>query len=133
MNKQVGTQNTRKKRNSLNNFLELNEKIHKHKKYTEKTFQTEQLNRANKLKSSPKKYIYHFGPEHTEGSLKDKHLLGNKGANLAEMSRLGLQVPPGFTLTTELCSLFLKKKQKLTDFAKKPIESAVRHLEKNHK
>ena len=50
------------------------------------------------------KLIYHFGPGNNEGdpSMKDK--LGGKGANLAEMSNLGLPIPPGFTIATDLCS-----------------------------
>ena len=48
------------------------------------------------------KHIYTFGGAQTEGSGADKALLGGKGANLAEMSRLGLPVPPGFTITTEV-------------------------------
>lgn len=83
-----------------------------------------------KLNKNIKKYIYHFGPEGTEGSAKDRLILGNKGSNLAEMSRLGLQVPPGFTLTTELCDLFLKEGEKFSSKAlKSSIEQAVKKLE----
>ena len=124
MNKQIDSQNSKNKNKLAPNFLKLNEKDNKN------LLQTEELNMPNQLKNLSKKYIYHFGPEHAEGSLKDKSLLGNKGANLAEMSRLGLQVPPGFTLTTEMCKHFLAKKQSITNFAKKPIESAIKHLEK---
>ena len=77
----------------------------------------------------PQKYIYHFGPTHTEGSEKDRNLLGNKGANLAEMSRLGLQVPPGFTLSSELCGFFLKEEQSLKEIIQKPLEEAISNLE----
>ncbi|MGA8047896.1 MAG: PEP/pyruvate-binding domain-containing protein, partial [Dermatophilaceae bacterium] len=45
------------------------------------------------------RYVYDF----TEGSMEDKDLLGGKGANLAEMTNLGIPVPPGFTITTEAC------------------------------
>ncbi len=83
-----------------------------------------------RLHHSEKKYIYHFGPNGTEGSAKDRHLLGNKGANLAEMSRLGLQVPPGFTLTTELCQSFLANGERLSEKVKAPIKQAVKKLEK---
>ncbi len=75
-----------------------------------------------------KKYIYHFGPGQIDGSAKNKQILGNKGANLAEMSRLGLPVPPGFTLSTELCTLFLKKGRLLNEI-KEEIRSAVLKLE----
>ena len=49
------------------------------------------------------KYVYEF----SEGGRDDKDLLGGKGANLAEMTRLGLPVPPGFTVTTEACRRYL--------------------------
>lgn len=77
----------------------------------------------------PQKYIYHFGPGRTDGSGRDAGLLGNKGANLAEMSRLGMQVPPGFTLSSALCDLFLKKDQNLKDLVKEPLEVAIKNLE----
>ena len=50
------------------------------------------------------KWVYTFGDGKAEGGAKDKNLLGGKGANLAEMSALGLPVPPGFTITTEACT-----------------------------
>jgi pyruvate,orthophosphate dikinase len=56
--------------------------------------------------NAPKKYVYRFGSSHTEGSADMKNLLGGKGANLAEMCRLGLTVPSGFTLSTEACTAF---------------------------
>ena len=52
------------------------------------------------------KWVYSFGPEKTEGRGAMKNLLGGKGANLAEMAYLGLPVPPGFTISTELCTYF---------------------------
>ena len=58
------------------------------------------------------KYIYFFGGEKTEGNAGLKNLLGEKGANLAEMVNLGIQVPPGFTISTEACNYFLKNKGK---------------------
>ncbi|MEX0891889.1 MAG: pyruvate, phosphate dikinase [Gemmatimonadota bacterium] len=54
------------------------------------------------------KFVYYFGPGGADGSREDKLLLGGKGANLAEMARIGVPVPPGFTLTTEVCRLFLR-------------------------
>ena len=84
----------------------------------------------SRLKSQvQEKYIYHFGHHQTDGSAKDKQLLGNKGANLAEMSLLGLQVPPGFTLSSKLCHLFLTDKQSLTGLIKESLEQAVKKLE----
>ena len=51
-----------------------------------------------------KNWVYSFGNGAADGSADDKNLLGGKGANLAEMASLGLPVPPGFTLTTEVCT-----------------------------
>src|SRR5438067_4204513 len=53
-----------------------------------------------------RRYVYYFGDGHADGSGSMKPLLGGKGANLHEMTRIGLPVPPGFTITTELCSYF---------------------------
>ncbi|MFB3103012.1 MAG: PEP/pyruvate-binding domain-containing protein, partial [Alphaproteobacteria bacterium] len=50
------------------------------------------------------KWIYSFGDGRADGSAEMRNLLGGKGANLAEMSNLGLPVPPGFTITTEVCT-----------------------------
>ena len=80
-------------------------------------------------KKSLEKYIYHFGPKKTEGSAKDIHLLGRKGANLAEMSKLGLPVPPGFTLSTELCERFFKEGKSFPEEMKAPIVLAIQQLE----
>ena len=55
---------------------------------------------------SPAKFVYLFGGARTEGAAAMKNLLGGKGANLAEMCRLGIPVPPGFTLSTEACTLY---------------------------
>jgi len=52
--------------------------------------------------------IYNFSKEGSDGGAHLKHLLGGKGANLAEMSRVGLNIPPGFTITTEVCSIYNK-------------------------
>jgi len=52
------------------------------------------------------KMVYRFGGENTDGNAGMKDLLGGKGANLAEMCTLGVPVPPGFTITTEVCNLF---------------------------
>jgi pyruvate,orthophosphate dikinase len=52
------------------------------------------------------KWVYSFGEGRAEGRAEMRNLLGGKGANLAEMSHLGLPVPPGFTITTEVCTYF---------------------------
>ena len=57
------------------------------------------------------KWVYAFGAELAEGRGEMKNLLGGKGANLAEMASLGLPVPPGFTITTEVCTYFYATKR----------------------
>src|SRR5881296_517502 len=58
-----------------------------------------------------RRYVYYFGDGHADGSGSMKPLLGGKGANLHEMTRIGLPVPPGFTITTELCTYFYENKK----------------------
>src|SRR6266481_8683455 len=60
---------------------------------------------AAKRKRAPR-YVYYFGDGRADGKGTMKALLGGKGANLHEMTRIGLPVPPGFTITTEVCSYF---------------------------
>ncbi|HDK35977.1 MAG TPA: hypothetical protein ENG82_03625, partial [Bacteroidetes bacterium] len=60
-----------------------------------------------------KKYVYYFGPQGTEGGAEMRNLLGGKGANLAEMNRIGIPVPPGFTISTEACVEYFKLNNKL--------------------
>ena len=59
-----------------------------------------------------KKMVYFFGDGTAEGNAGMKNLLGGKGANLAEMARLGVPVPPGFTITTDVCVHFYQNKRK---------------------
>ncbi len=58
---------------------------------------------AARPQAAPRRWVYFFD----EGSGADRNLLGGKGANLAEMTRIGLSVPPGFTITTEACKAYL--------------------------
>ena len=51
-------------------------------------------------------YVYHFGDGHAEGNAKMKDVLGGKGAGLAEMTNIGVPVPPGFTISTGVCTYF---------------------------
>src|SRR5206468_8230906 len=62
--------------------------------------------RARVKKTKKPRYVYYFGDGHADGSGGMKSLLGGKGANLHEMTRIGLPVPPGFTITTEVCTHF---------------------------
>ncbi len=74
------------------------------------------------------KLIYEFSSQKTDGDASLSSLLGGKGANLAEMSKLGIQVPPGFTITTEACNYFSKNK-KLPEGLKEEIINYVSNLE----
>ena len=74
------------------------------------------------------KLIYEFSSQKTDGDASLSNLLGGKGANLAEMSKLGIQVPPGFTITTEACNYFSKNKT-LPDGLKEEIIKYVSNLE----
>ncbi len=60
-----------------------------------------------------KKYVYSFGGGTADGDGKMKDVLGGKGAGLAEMSRAGVPVPPGFTISTEVCNLFFENGNKV--------------------
>ncbi len=76
------------------------------------------------------KYIYYFGNKEAEGSAKMKDLLGGKGANLAEMSKIGIPVPPGFTITTEMCELYNQKgKNEVISLLKKDLKSNIKRVE----
>ena len=59
------------------------------------------------------KYIYSFGDKKTKQIKNSRNTLGGKGSNLAEMARLGLPVPPGFTISTEMCKIFYKNKKRI--------------------
>ncbi|MFT5384095.1 MAG: pyruvate,orthophosphate dikinase [Saprospiraceae bacterium] len=77
-----------------------------------------------------KKYIYTFGDGKAEGNAGMKNLLGGKGANLAEMNLIEIPVPPGFTVTTEACTLFNSLGKEVCFIAiKTEVEAGVRHLE----
>ncbi len=76
------------------------------------------------------KYIYEFNKKVTEGNASQKNLLGGKGANLAEMAKLGLPVPPGFTISTECCNSYLKTKGAFPDELYSQIDSAMENMEK---
>ncbi len=76
-----------------------------------------------------KKYIYRFGGGVVEGSSDMKELLGNKGANLAEMASIGLPVPPGFTISTKACHAYLDNKNQLGNELKTQISDNLQWLE----
>src|ERR1700716_3505796 len=77
-----------------------------------------------------KKYVYFFGSGKADGNRNMKDLLGGKGSGLAEMTNAGLPVPPGFTITTDVCNIYYKEKQKVPAAIDKEIAEHVRKLEK---
>ncbi len=76
------------------------------------------------------KMVYFFGNGKAEGTAKMKALLGGKGANLADMSCLGLPVPPGFTITTEVCDLYYRSGKKLPAGLTAQVEENLAKVEK---
>ncbi len=76
------------------------------------------------------KWIYEFGDAAAEGTADMRELLGGKGANLAEMSRLGLPVPPGFTITTEVCAHYTENGDTYPDGLEKNVQGALKKIEK---
>ncbi|ABA87859.1 pyruvate phosphate dikinase [Syntrophotalea carbinolica DSM 2380] len=75
------------------------------------------------------KYVYFFGADKTEGGGQLRNLLGGKGANLAEMTAIGLPVPAGFTLTTELCTEFYRNDRRYPDGVREEVAENLRSLE----
>ena len=76
-------------------------------------------------------WVYSFGGEKTEGDASMRNLLGGKGANLAEMAALGLPVPPGFTITTEVCGHYYDHDKSYPKELKKQVEAALAVIEKS--
>ena len=76
------------------------------------------------------KYVYFFGNGSAEGRADMKHLLGGKGANLAEMTNLGIPVPPGYTITTEVCDAYYKNNHQYPKGLAEEIEQNLSRLEK---
>src|SRR5437867_2668068 len=78
-----------------------------------------------------RRYVYYFGDGHADGSGSMKPLLGGKGANLREMTRIGLPVPPGFTITTELCSYFYDHNRSYPSQLEAEVAAALAKVEKS--
>ena len=77
------------------------------------------------------KKVYTFGDGKAEGNASMRNLLGGKGANLAEMNLLGMPVPPGFTITTEVCTEYTQYgRDKVVEDIKAEVEQAIAHVEK---
>ncbi len=105
-------------------------------KKTKRTKVTRRTKSSRKSKSPSSgssrggKMIYYFGKTRTDGKSGQKELLGGKGANLAEMTGIGLPVPPGFTLTTRVCDLYYKNNRKLPTGLMGQVKKSVAMLEK---
>ncbi|MBI4357780.1 MAG: pyruvate, phosphate dikinase [Candidatus Omnitrophica bacterium] len=84
---------------------------------------------SNRTGRTGKKFVYFFGGGKAEGDAGMKGLLGGKGANLAEMTRLGIPVPPGFTITTEACALFYELGKKWPAGLEVEAEKNLKRLE----
>ncbi len=80
-----------------------------------------------------KKFVFNFNSKESSKLKKSKNILGGKGINLAEMGKLGLPVPPGFTISTEVCELFYKNKKKLNSKIIAEINNELKKIEKKSK
>src|SRR5207245_5450149 len=87
--------------------------------------------RTASKKSKVPRYVYYFGDGEADGTGKMKPLLGGKGANLAEMTRIGLPVPPGFTITTEVCTYFYENKRTYPSQLEAQVAAALEKVEKS--
>ncbi len=83
-----------------------------------------------KTSSKKDKYVYLFGEKKADGDGSMKALLGGKGANLAEMTRIGLPVPPGFTITTEVCTYYYANKRTYPKILNAQVKDGVTFLER---
>ena len=73
------------------------------------------------------KRVYTFGDGKAEGNAEMRNLLGGKGANLAEMNLLGMPVPPGFTITTEVCTEYTLKGRDAVDLLQRHVQALGHH------
>jgi pyruvate,orthophosphate dikinase len=91
---------------------------------------TTKASRSSAKQTKPR-YVYYFGDGYADGTGQMKPLLGGKGANLAEMTRIGLPVPPGFTITTEVCTYFYEHNRTYPAELKKEVATALARIEKS--
>ncbi|HXT57742.1 MAG TPA: pyruvate, phosphate dikinase, partial [Pirellulales bacterium] len=90
----------------------------------------QKLKKGAKKGSRSDKYVFSFGPNGTDGDAGMRNLLGGKGANLAEMTRIGLPVPAGFTIGTNVCTYYYDHKRSYPPELKKAVDSALAKVEK---
>src|SRR5687767_11378035 len=82
------------------------------------------------MASKAHKYVYTFGNKKADGDGSMKALLGGKGANLAEMTRIGLPVPPGYTISTEVCTYYYANKRTYPKSLEAEMRTAVANMER---
>jgi pyruvate,orthophosphate dikinase len=103
------------------------------KKPTTKTRNNKVAPKKNRLSRNGKfatKYVYAFGGNKADGRAGMKNLLGGKGANLHEMASLGLPVPAGFTITTEVCTYFYANNRTYPKTLRAEVVKALQNIEK---
>ncbi|AOH86804.1 pyruvate, phosphate dikinase [Sphingomonas panacis] len=79
--------------------------------------------------STDQRYVYRFGGGVSDGGKGDRNLLGGKGANLAEMASIGLPVPPGFTISTEMCTRYYDEGGRFPDSLRDEVAAGIAHIE----
>ncbi len=82
-----------------------------------------------KTYTKPEKFVYYFAAGEADGNASMKNILGGKGANLAEMTAIGLPVPPGFTISTDVCTAYYAEGSKLPDWVKPDVLKALTRVE----
>src|SRR5262245_53634995 len=90
---------------------------------------------AKRVKAAPRasgksKHVYFFGNGKADGNRHMKDLLGGKGSGLAEMTNAGLPVPPGFTISTDVCTIYYKEHARIPATIDREIDENVKKLEK---
>src|SRR5678809_1815630 len=88
------------------------------------------MSKATRALAKTSKYVYLFGNGKADGDGTMKPLLGGKGANLAEMTRIGLPVPPGFTITTEVCTYYYANRKTYPLALQGQMEAGIFNMEK---
>src|SRR5438034_2598750 len=92
---------------------------------------TRSRSKARAKRRKAPRYVYYFGDGHADGAGSMKPLLGGKGANLHEMTRIGLPVPPGFTITTEICTYFYDHTRSYPRQLEAEVAAAMAKVEKS--
>lgn len=95
------------------------------------TQENNKINQVGVKTPIPEKFVYYFAAGEAEGHAGMKNTLGGKGANLAEMTSIGLQVPPGFTISTEVCTHYYENGGQLPGWVKPAVEAALSRVELN--